>query len=176
VADRLFSPSINEVRRKMNETTLPPANPKWMTWTGRVLTALLGALLTFSAVMKFTAPPLDPAKAAAKADADAVVEGASKEASSEEMPSVAEEFARLGYQEKATLPIAVAEIASTVLYVIPQTTVLGAVLLTGYLGGATATHVRIDDPFVGPIIIGVLVWVGVFLREPRLRAILPWRR
>jgi hypothetical protein len=114
---------------------------------------------------------------AAKADtAAAASDDASKEAKAEEMPSVAEEFARLGYQEKATIPIAVAEIASTVLYVIPQTTVLGAILLTGYLGGATATHVRIDDPFVGPVIIGVLAWLGVFLREPRLRAILPWRR
>jgi hypothetical protein len=161
----------------MSESTLPPANPKWMTWTGRVLTVLLAALLTFSAVMKFIAPPLDPAKMAAKADTDvAASDDASKEAKGEEMPSVAEEFARLGYQEKATIPIAVAEIASTVLYVIPQTTVLGAILLTGYLGGATATHVRIDDPFVGPIIIGVLAWLGVFLREPRLRAILPWRR
>ena len=160
----------------MSDSTLPLVNPKWMTWTGRVLTVLLGALLTFSAVVKFMAPPLDPAKAAAKAEATAASDDASNEAKSKEGKGVAEEFARLGYQEKATIPIAVAEIASTVLYVIPQTTVLGATLLTGYLGGATATHVRIDDPFVGPIIIGVLAWLGVFLREPRLRAILPWRR
>lgn len=152
----------------MSETTLPPANPKWMTWTGRVLTVLLAALLTFSAVMKFTAPPLDPAKGEAI--------DAAEEAAGEEAPGVAEEFARLGYPGTTTFPIATAEIVSTILYVIPQTTVLGAILLTAYLGGATATHVRVDDPFVGPIIIGVLVWLGVFLREPRLRAILPWRR
>jgi hypothetical protein len=165
----------------MSDSTFPPANPKWMTWTGRVLTVLLAALLTFSAVMKFTAPPLDPAKVAAnaaKADAAAAAteEGAAKAGKTEEMPSVAEEFHRLGYQDKTTRPIAIAEIGSTILYVIPQTAVLGAILLTGYLGGATATHVRIDDPFVGPIVIGVLVWLGIFLREPRLRALIPWRR
>ena len=164
----------------MSDSTLPPANPKWMTWTGRVLTVLLAALLTFSAVMKFMAPPLDPAKVAttatADASADAGKEGEAKEGEPQEMPSVAEEFHRLGYQDKTTRPIAIAEIGSTILYVIPQTAVLGAILLTGYLGGATATHVRIDDPFVGPIMIGVLVWLGIFLREPRLRALIPWRR
>ncbi len=163
----------------MSDSTLPPANPKWMTWTGRVLTVLLAALLTFSAVMKFTAPPLDPTKVAATATPDATDganEGEAKEGEPHEMPSVAEEFHRLGYQDKTTRPIAIAEIGSTILYVIPQTAVLGAILLTGYLGGATATHVRIDDPFVGPIVIGVLVWLGIFLREPRLRALIPWRR
>jgi xanthine/uracil permease len=61
-------------------------------------------------------------------------------------------------------------------YVIPQTSVLGAILLTGYLGGAVATHVRIDDNFVPPIVMGVLVWLGLFLRDPRLRALIPLRR
>jgi hypothetical protein len=54
--------------------------------------------------------------------------------------------------------------------------VLGAILLTGYLGGATATHVRIGDPFYGPIVFGVLVWLGLFLRDGRLRALVPLRR
>jgi hypothetical protein len=53
--------------------------------------------------------------------------------------------------------------------------VLGAILLTGYLGGAIATHVRIDDPFIPPLVGGVLMWLGIFLREPRLRALVPWR-
>jgi hypothetical protein len=61
------------------------------------------------------------------------------------------------------------------IYAIPQTAVLGAILLTGYMGGAIATHVRVGDGVVVHIIIGVLVWLGLFLREPRLRAILPWR-
>jgi hypothetical protein len=165
----------------MSDSTLPPTNPKWMTWTGRVLTALVAALLTFSAVMKFMAPPLDPAKVAAtaaKADAgaDAAKEGEAKEEEAEEMPSVAEEFHRLGYPQNTTRPIAMAEIGSAILYVIPQTAVLGAIVLTGYLGGATATHVRIGDPYFGPIVMGVLAWLGIFLRDPRLRALIPWRR
>ncbi|TLY12797.1 MAG: DoxX family protein, partial [Nitrospirae bacterium] len=59
--------------------------------------------------------------------------------------------------------------------VIPQTSVLGAILLTGYLGGATATHVRIGEPFYMPIVLGMLVWAGLFLRDDRLRALLPLR-
>ena len=53
---------------------------------------------------------------------------------------------------------------------------LGAILLTGYLGGATATHVRIDDPYFGPVIGGILVWLGLFLRDPRIRELVPLRR
>jgi Mn2+/Fe2+ NRAMP family transporter len=72
--------------------------------------------------------------------------------------------------------IGILEIACTVIYVIPRTSVLGAILLTGYLGGATATHVRIGDPsFFGPVIFGVLVWLGLWLRDARLRALLPLR-
>lgn len=165
----------------MSDSMLPPVNPKWMTWTGRVLTVLVAALLSFSAVMKIISPPLNPAKVAAtaaKADvaADAANEGEVKAGKAEEMPSVAEEFHRLGYPQNTTRPIAAVEIASAILYAVPQTSVLGAILLTGYLGGATATHVRVEDPFLGPIVIGVLVWLAIFLREPRLRALIPWRR
>jgi hypothetical protein len=60
--------------------------------------------------------------------------------------------------------------------VIPQTSVLGAILLTGYLGGATCTHLRVGDPFFMPVVIGALVWGGLFLRDPRLRALIPLRR
>lgn len=55
---------------------------------------------------------------------------------------------------------------------IPRTSILGAILLTGYLGGATATHVRIGDPFIAPVIVGALVWLGLFLRDDRLRALI----
>lgn len=164
----------------MSDPMLPPVNPKWMTWTGRALTFLVAGLLTFSAVMKFTTPPLDPAKVAAPAAEVDVAAGDVKEeqvkaGKADEMPSVAEEFHRLGYPQRTTRPIAAVEIAIAILYAIPQTAVLGAILLTGYLGGATATHVRVEDPFIGPIIIGVLAWLGIFLREPRLRALMPWR-
>jgi hypothetical protein len=72
-------------------------------------------------------------------------------------------------------PLGTTVLACTLLYAIPQTSVLGAILLTGYLGGATATHVRVGDNFAGPIIFGVLVWLGLFLRDSRLRALIPWK-
>jgi hypothetical protein len=92
-------------------------------------------------------------------------------------PSVAVPgFLHYGYPEKVFLPICILEIACAVVYAIPRTSVLGAILLTGYLGGATATHVRIGDPlFFAPVIFGVLVWAGLFLRDNRLRALLPLR-
>jgi hypothetical protein len=62
-----------------------------------------------------------------------------------------------------------------VVYLIPRTSVLGAVLLAGYMGGAICTHWRAGDVFVGQIVIGLLVWLGLYLREPRLRALLPLR-
>ena len=93
------------------------------------------------------------------------------------LPAVVEGFKKFGYPQRLIPVLAIIEITCTVLYLIPQTAVLGAILLTGYLGGATATHVRIGDPsFVGAVICGVLVWLGLLLREPRLRPLLPLRR
>jgi hypothetical protein len=89
--------------------------------------------------------------------------------------TVVEEFARLGYPESLVLWIGLLELACTVVYVIPRTPILGAILLTAYLGGATATHVRIGDPFLMPIVVGGLVWAGLYLREDRLRALIPLR-
>jgi hypothetical protein len=83
--------------------------------------------------------------------------------------------ARYGYPDTAMLRIAIVEIACAVVYAIPQTSVLGAILMTGYLGGATATHVRVGEPFFLPIIVGIVVWLGLFLRDGRLRALLPLR-
>lgn len=61
------------------------------------------------------------------------------------------------------------------LYAVPQTSVLGAVLVTGYLGGAVSAHVRVGQPFVLPLVLGIFVWVALYLREPRLRALAPLR-
>ncbi len=116
-------------------------------WAGRIMSALPVLMLLFSAVMKFMKPP-------------AVVDG----------------FVHLGYSESLALPLGILELACTVIYVIPRTSVLGAILLTGYLGGATATQLRIGEPFFIPVILGVLVWGGLFLCEPRLRALVPLRR
>ncbi len=84
--------------------------------------------------------------------------------------------ARVGYPTSAVLGIGIAELASAVLYALPRTTVLGAILLTGYLGGATATHVRLGEPFVVPVLFGVLVWAALLPSDERLRALLPIRR
>jgi len=72
--------------------------------------------------------------------------------------------------------LGILELACTIIYAIPRTAVLGAILLTGYLGGAILTHLRIGDPFWNPIIPGVLVWLGLYLRDPRLRALAPLRK
>jgi hypothetical protein len=88
-------------------------------------------------------------------------------------PSLDEGFKHLGWPVTAALGLGVVELLSVVCYLIPRTAVLGAVLLTGYLGGAIATHARLGEPFVAPIILGVVVWAGLWLRDPRLRALLP---
>jgi hypothetical protein len=86
----------------------------------------------------------------------------------------------LGYPASCVLPIGLIELLCLALYLIPRTSVLGALLLTGYLGGAIATHVRIGSPLVShtlfPIWVALLVWGGPYLREARLRDLLPLRR
>jgi DoxX-like family len=118
-----------------------------MIWAGRIISAVPILLLLFGCVMSFAKPP-----------------------------SVVEGFHKFGYPQSVLLPIGIAELICTILYLVPRTSVLGAILLTGYLGGATATHVRMLDPsFVMPVIVGVLVWLGLLLREQRLRTLIPWR-
>ncbi len=84
-------------------------------------------------------------------------------------------FVHYGYPDGAMMRITILEIACALLYAIPRTSVLGAILLTGYLGGATATHVRVGEPFFLPIIVGVVIWLGLYLRDSRLRALVPLR-
>ncbi len=124
----------------------PIPGSKTMLWAGRIMSALPVLMLLVSGVMKLVKPA-------------PVVEG----------------FAHLGYPTSLALGLGIIELACIVVYVIPRTSMLGAVLLTGYLGGATATHVRIGEPFLTPIVLGVLVWGGLYLREDRLRALLPLR-
>ena len=91
---------------------------------------------------------------------------------------VIEGTVKLGYSENVIIPLGIALIVCTVLYLIPATAVLGAILLTGYLGGAVATHVRAADGSFGivfAVAIGVLLWLGIYLRDARLRALLPLR-
>lgn len=77
-------------------------------------------------------------------------------------------FEHLGYSAELIMKIGVLEVILAVLYLIPRTSFLGAILLTGYLGGATATHVRVGDAFIGPIVIGVVLWIGLALRRPQI--------
>ncbi|HEY7182551.1 MAG TPA: DoxX family protein [Blastocatellia bacterium] len=93
--------------------------------------------------------------------------------------SMAPEFGRLGYPDSVILGIGILEITCTVIYIIPRVSALGAILLTGYLGGAVATHARIGDPsynIIMPILFGALAWGGLYLRDARLRDLLPLRK
>ena len=92
--------------------------------------------------------------------------------------AVVEATTKLGYPESLIVPIGIVLIVCTILYLIPATSVLGAILTTGYLGGAVATHVRVNEaifPMVFPIILGALLWLGLYLNDTRLRALIPLR-
>ena len=120
---------------------------KKMLWAGRIISALPVLLMVFGGVFGVLKPAV-------------AVPG----------------FLHYGYPERVFLPICILEIVCAVVYAIPRTSVLGAILLTGYLGGATATHVRVGDPlFFVPAILGVLVWGGLYLRDARLRGLIPLR-
>ena len=81
-----------------------------------------------------------------------------------------------GYADSLVIPLGIVGLFCTILYAIPQTSILGAILLTGYYGGATATHVRLGQPqFYVPIVFGILVWIAMYLRDPRLRELVPLR-
>ena len=116
-------------------------------WTGRAITVLVSLLFLFSAAMKFMG-------------------GA----------EVKEGMAHLGLPESMIIPLGILEAACTVIYLIPATSVLGAILLAGYIGGAICTHWRVGDPFLPQVAIGLVIWLGIYLREPRLKALIPIRR
>jgi hypothetical protein len=77
-------------------------------------------------------------------------------------------FAKMGFTTELMFKIGIVEVVVAVLYLIPQTAFLGAILITGYLGGAIVTHVRVQDPFIMPVIIGVVMWIGLGLRLPQI--------
>jgi hypothetical protein len=128
----------------------PSASSTAVLWIGRVLSILVSLFMLLDGVMKLFKPQF-------------VVEATTK----------------LGYPETVILPLGVILIASTVLYIVPPTAVLGAILLTGYLGGAVASHLRAGDdwfPVLFPAVFGVLIWLGLYLRDSRIRAIVPIRK
>lgn len=118
-----------------------------MLWTGRVISALMVLFLLMDAGMKILKVP-------------AVMEGSKQ----------------LGYPANTIVPIGTILLVCVVLYAVPRTAFLGALLLTGYLGGAVASNVRVGNPLVsytlGPVYFGILVWAGLVLRDVRLRRIL----
>ena len=131
----------------MSTPDQPAPVSKAVLWTGRVFTALPVATLLFSAAGKFSGSP-----------------------------ELAKGFEHLGWPIGLAFALGVVELVATVLYAIPRTSVLGAILITGYFGGAIATHVRIGEPFILQALFGVLAWGGLYLRDPRLRALIPLRR
>jgi hypothetical protein len=124
--------------------------PNKRLWIGRILSGLMIAFLLVDGVMKVM-------------KARVAVDGS----------------IQLGYPESVVFGIGAILLVSTALYAIPRTSVLGAILLTGYLGGAIATHVRVGSPLFGytlfPIYVGVVLWAGLYLRDARLRALIPLR-
>ena len=92
------------------------------------------------------------------------------------VPAAVKGFEKFGYPDHLLMVLGIVEISCAVLYLIPRTAVLGAILVTGYLGGATATHVRMGDPaFITPVLCGVFAWLGLYLRDRRVRALIPLR-
>ena len=120
------------------------ANANKAVLAGRVISGLASLMLLGSAVMKLLG-----------------------------RPEVVEEMARLGIPESVILPLGIVELLCVIAYAVPATSITGAILLTGYLGGAICAHVRVADPFIVPAVIGVLIWLGLYLREPRLKSLIP---
>jgi hypothetical protein len=89
---------------------------------------------------------------------------------------IAEGMAHLGLRDAMVTPLAILEISCVVIYLVPATSVLGAILLTGYVGGAICTHWRVGDPFFVQIALGVFVWLGLYLRENLLKELIPVRK
>jgi hypothetical protein len=131
-------------------TFVPPVS-KARLWTGWILTALPALFLLMDGIMKVMKP-------------DFVVKAT----------------VEMGYPEDVIFGLGVVVLICVVLYIIPNTAVLGAILLTGYLGGAVATHVRHGDPLfshvLAPVYFAILLWAGLYLREPRLSALIPLRK
>lgn len=128
-------------------TAHPDAAARIGIWVGRSLTGLLATALLVDAIAKLI--PLAP-----------VVEATTK----------------LGFHEAVIRPFGIVLAASTILHVVPRTQLFGAVLLTAYLGGATATHVHVGTPFWFPVVMGVILWIAYGLRSPELRTLILSRR
>src|SRR6266498_1359144 len=132
----------------MQSSTQNAAVSRKSLWSGRVMSGLPSLFLLADGIGKLVKP-------------EPVVEGTVK----------------LGYPESVLVPLGIVLLTCTILYVIPRTSALGAILLTGYLGGAVATHVRVGNPIfthiLFPVYLGVLIWGGLYLRDYRVRSLIP---
>jgi DoxX-like family len=131
------------------EVQVPRTRGKlWMLWAGRVLSLWPVFIVVLSSIWKLTRNPW-----------------------------YVKEFARIGWPEHSLPLLAFLQLGSLLLYVIPRTAILGAILLTGYLGGAVATYTRMGEPYpvLVPLSTSIIAWLGIWLREERLRALVPWR-
>jgi len=131
--------------------TKTASGSKAMLWTGRVVSTLSILFFLMDAVMKFVTPA---------------------------PPQVVEAMSKLGYPVSVTFGLGIVLLISTILYAVPRTAVLGAILLTGYLGGACSTHVRVQDGAFNtlfPVVFGLILWGGLYLRDSRVRALIPLR-
>lgn len=134
----------------MESNTHPSGVSRGSLWAGRIITGLIVLFFLFDSIAKLVKPAF-----------------------------IVEANQQLGYAEHLIIPIAIVLLVSTVLYVIPVTAVLGAILLTAYMGGAVVTHVRVDGPvfnIVFAVLFGILVWAGLYFREPRLQSLIPLKR
>jgi hypothetical protein len=131
----------------MEPESTPPSQSKVVLWVSYIMSAIPVLMLLFSGVMKIVQPP-----------------------------GMMENVAKMQFPAVLLLPIGIVELLCTVLYIIPRTSVLGAILLTGYLGGAVETHVRLQESFLFPLAFGVLLWGGLFLRDARIRDLIPLRK
>ncbi len=123
------------------------ASSKKSVWAGRVVSVIPAAILLFGGSMKLL-----------------------------QLPSVLQSFSQFGYPAGTVPVIGILEVGSTIVYLIPRTAVLGAILMSGLLGGAIAANVRIGNHlYFFPLIVGVLVWAGLYLRDQRLRDLIPLR-
>jgi DoxX-like family len=142
--------SSGRFKERLMESNSQSNPAKKRLWTGRIMTGFAALFLFADGVAKLFKP-------------GPVVEGT----------------VTLGYPESAIVPVGIVLVTCTLLYAFPRTSVLGAVLLTGYLGGAVATHVRVGDPLFShvlfPVYIGILIWGGVYLRDNRLAELVPLR-
>lgn len=129
-----------------SETQAVAKTPRVLIWIGRLMALPVAFLFGMSAVMKFQGGP-----------------------------EFAEGMTKLGLPESMVVPLAILELVCLVLYLVPWTAVLGAILLTGYLGGAICTHWRVEDSFVIQVGLGIFLWLGLYLRDRRLWELIPFR-